>query len=63
MYRNTENVQPEIYDYTGNNWSHWNSNKWFKEQSESHTRRTFERLTTNNSYTWNITRNTEGTTV
>ena len=21
------NVEPEMYDYTGNNWSHWNSNE------------------------------------
>jgi hypothetical protein len=25
MYRDTMNVEPEMYDYTGNNWSHWNS--------------------------------------
>ena len=27
MYRDTTNVEPEMYDYTGNNWSHWNSNE------------------------------------
>ena len=26
-YRDTTNVEPEMYDYTSNNWSHWNSNK------------------------------------
>ena len=26
MYRDITNVEPEIYDYTSNNWSHWNSN-------------------------------------
>ena len=26
MYRDTTNVEPEMYDYTNNNWSHWNSN-------------------------------------
>ena len=25
IYRDTTNVEPEIYGYTGNNWSHWNS--------------------------------------
>ena len=27
MYRDTTNVEPEIYDYTSNNWSHWNTKK------------------------------------
>ena len=63
MYRNTENVEHEMYDYTINKWSHRNNNKRFKEKSESHTRKTFDRLTTNNSYTWNITHNTESTAV
>ena len=27
MYRDTTNVEPEMYDYTSNNWSHWNSNE------------------------------------
>jgi len=27
MYRNKTNVDPEMYDYTGNNWSYWNSNE------------------------------------
>ena len=30
MYRDTTNVEPEMYDYTSNNWSHWNSNKKLK---------------------------------
>ena len=25
------NVEPEMYDCTGNNWSHWNSNEKLKE--------------------------------
>ena len=29
-YRNIVNVEHEIYDYAGNNWSHWKSNKRFK---------------------------------
>ena len=31
MYRDTTNVEPEMYDYTSNNWSHWNSNEKLKE--------------------------------
>jgi hypothetical protein len=27
MYRDTTNVEPEMYDYTTNNWSHWNSKR------------------------------------
>ena len=27
MYRDTTNEEPELYDCTGNNWSHWNSNE------------------------------------
>jgi len=27
MYRDKTNVEPEMYDYTSNNWSHWNSNE------------------------------------
>jgi hypothetical protein len=31
------NVEPEIYDYTSYNWSHWNNNKKLKEESGSYT--------------------------
>jgi len=55
------NVEPEMYDYTSNNWSHWNSNEKLKEQFGICTRKTFDRFTTKNSYTWNITHNTEST--
>ena len=34
------------YDYTGNNWSHRNSNRRFKEKFGSHTRGTCNRFTT-----------------
>jgi hypothetical protein len=30
MYRDTTNVEPEMYGYTGNNLSHWNSNEKLK---------------------------------
>jgi hypothetical protein len=32
MYRDTTNVEPEMYDYTSNNWSHRNSNEELKEK-------------------------------
>ena len=35
MYRDTTNVEPEKYDYTSNNWSHWNSNVKLKEKLEA----------------------------
>ena len=63
MYRDTTNVEPEMYDYTGNNWSHWNSNEKHKEIFGSCTRKTFDRFITKDSYTWNITHNTESTAV
>ena len=27
VYRDTANVEPEMYDCTSNNWSHWNGNE------------------------------------
>ena len=63
MYRDTTNVEPEMYDYTSNNWSHLNSNEKPKEKFGSCTRKTFDRFTTKDSYTWNITHNTERTAV
>ena len=63
MYRDTTNVEPEMYDYTSNSWSHWNSNEKPKEKFGSCTKKTFDRLTTKDSYTWNITHNTESTAV
>ena len=27
------NVEPEMYNYTSNNWSHWNSNEKLKEKN------------------------------
>jgi hypothetical protein len=51
-------VEHEMYDYTGSNWSYWNSNKRFKKKSVSHTRKTFNRFSTKDSCTWNITHKT-----
>ena len=50
-------------DYTSNNWSHWNSNEKLREKFGSCTGKTFDRFTTKDSYTWNITHNTESTAV
>ena len=33
MYRDTANVEPEMYDYTSNNSSHWNSNEKLKREN------------------------------
>ena len=63
MYRDAANVEPEMYDCTGNNCSHWNSNEKLKEKCGNCTRKTFDRFTTKDSYTWNITHNTESTAV
>jgi hypothetical protein len=58
-----ENVQLEMCDYTSYNWSHWNSNGKLEEKSGSYTIKIFDRFTTADSYTWNITHNTESTAV
>jgi hypothetical protein len=34
-YRVTTNVKPEMYDYTSNNWSHWNISEKLKEEFAS----------------------------
>jgi len=59
----TTNVEPEMYDCTSNNWSHWISNEKLKEEFGNYTTKTFDRFTTKDSYTWNITHNTESTAV
>jgi hypothetical protein len=62
-YRDTTNVEPEMYDYTSYNWSHWYSKEKLKEESGRYNRKTFDRFTTEDSYTWDITHNTESTAV
>jgi hypothetical protein len=37
--RDTMNVEPEMYGYTSNNWSHWNSNEKLKGKFGSCTRK------------------------
>ena len=61
VYRDKTIVEPQMYDCTSNNWSHWNSNKKFKDKFGNYTRKTHHRFTTKDSYTWNITQNTEST--
>jgi hypothetical protein len=63
MYRGTTNVEPEMYDYNSNKWSHWNSNEKPKEKSGGYTRKTLDRFTTEDSYSWNITHNAESNAV
>ena len=63
VYRDTTNVEHEMYENTGHNWSYRNSHKRFKDNSVSHKSKTFDRFTTKDSYTWNITHNTESTAV
>ena len=63
MCRDTKNVKPEMYDCTSKNCSPWNSNEKLKDKFGSCTRKTFDRFTTKDSYTWNITHNMESTAV
>ena len=63
MYGDTTNVEPETYNCTSNNWSHWNSNEKLKKKFGNCTRKTFDRFTTKDSRTWNITHNTESIAV
>ena len=48
-------MENAMYDYTGNNWSHQNSNKRFKEKYGIHIRKTLNGFPTKDSYTRNIT--------
>jgi hypothetical protein len=56
-------VDIEMYDYTSNNWSHWGRNEKLKDKFGSCARRTFDRLITEDGYTWNSAHNTESTAV
>ena len=53
----------KMYDYTSNNWRQWDSNEKLKEKFGSYARKTFDIFTKKDSYTWNITHNTECTAV
>ena len=65
MYRDITNVEPEMYNYISNNWSHWNSNEKLKKKKIFWicTKNAFDEFTTKGSYTWNITHNTESNAV
>jgi len=63
MYRDATNVEPEMYGCTGKDWSHWNSNEKLKGKLGSCTGKTFDRVTTADSYTRNSTHNTESAAV
>jgi len=45
MYRDTTNVEPEMYNYAIINWIHLNSNEKLKLKFGSCTRKTFDRFT------------------
>jgi hypothetical protein len=34
-YRDTTNMEPEMYNYTSYNWSHWNSNESLRKKLEA----------------------------
>jgi hypothetical protein len=59
MYRDTANVEHDMYGYTRGKWSHRNSNKRLKETFRSHTGKTFSRSAAEDTYTWNIAHITE----
>jgi len=63
VYRDTTNVEPQMYYCTSNNLSHWNSDEKLKEKFGNYNRKTLDRFTTKDSYTWNSTHNTESTAV
>jgi hypothetical protein len=65
MYRHTANVEPKMYDYTSYKWNHWNSIEKLKEKSGSYTWKSFDRVTTDDSYVYmcNITHDTKSTAV
>jgi len=63
MYRDTMNVEPEMYNYSNNKWSHWNNNEKLKEKFGSCTTKIFNRFLTKDSYTSNITHNMQSTAV
>jgi len=46
MYTDKTTVEHEMYDYTGNNWSHRHSKRSFKEKCGSHTRKIFNKFAT-----------------
>ena len=56
--RDTKNVEHEMLDCTGGNWSDRNSKERVKEKFVGHTRETFIIFSTKESCTWDSTHNT-----
>jgi hypothetical protein len=63
MYGGATNVEHEMYEYTCNNWSNQNSDKWFRVKFGSHTRKTFNRFNTKDSPALIVTHNMKSTAV
>ena len=63
IYRDTTNVKYDVCDNTSSKWRHRTSNERLKEMFGSHTRKAFSIFTANDSYAWNMTRDTESTAV
>jgi hypothetical protein len=61
--RNSTNVEHEMFCPTGNHWSHRNCNYRTKNISGKNTRKAFNRFSTKNSCTRNITRYKESATI
>jgi hypothetical protein len=49
-YKNTTNMELEMYDCTSYNWSNWKGNDKLKEKFVSYTGKTFDRFTTAQLY-------------
>jgi len=61
--RVTANVDRELFDHTGNNWSHRNSDKIFKEKFGTHTRKILIRFTQEVRCSWEVTFDTKSIAV
>ena len=61
MYRDTTNVEYEMYGYIGSNGSRRKSDKRFKEKFGNHTRKVFNRFPTKDIYIRNVTHTTYST--
>jgi hypothetical protein len=61
MYRSSTNVVHEVSDNNGNNSNQRNSNRRFKGKFGSRAKKTFSLFNTKDSFTRNMTHNTEST--
>jgi hypothetical protein len=62
-YRNSANVEHEMFHHTGNHWSYRNCNSRTQKISGYNTRKAFNRFSTKNSCTRNITHYKESATI